>query len=112
MFDRGCPSGAPSSESPAIAGGETVSLHQLPPRKPAFDVDRRYVRDRELYQRGHVQFGFAIGDPELAVELSLPLRACQEFCRTHAVTYLTREQGDAIDFEKTKWCFDAPGQQT
>lgn len=88
-----------------------MSLHQLPPRKPAFDVERRYVRYRELDSRGYVQFDFAIGDPELAVELVLPLRAYQEFCRANAVIYLTREQGDALDFEKTKWRFGAPGQQ-
>ncbi|THD05714.1 phenol hydroxylase [Panacagrimonas perspica] len=83
----------------------------MPPRKPVFDVDRRYVRYRELDARGYVQFDFAIGDPELAVELTLPLRAYQEFCRTQAVTYLTREQAEDIDFEKSKWRFGAPGQQ-
>lgn len=88
-----------------------MSLHQLPPRKPAFDVNRRYVRYREFDERGYVQFDFAIGDPELAVELTLPLRAYQEFCRANAVIYLTREQADALDHEKTKWRFGAPGQQ-
>jgi phenol hydroxylase P0 protein len=86
-----------------------VSLHQLPTRKPAFDVDRRYVRFRELDSMGYVQFDFAIGDPELAVELTLPLAAYQAFCRAQAVTYLTREQGDALDVEKSKWRFGAPG---
>lgn len=88
-----------------------MSLHQLPPRKPTFDVDRRYVRYRELDSRGYVQFDFAIGDPELAVELTLLLRDYQDFCRANAVTYLTREQGVALDFEKSKWRFGAPGQQ-
>ena len=89
-----------------------MSLHQLPTRKPPFDVDRRYVRFRELDPKGYVQFDFAIGDPELAVELVLPLAAYQEFCRANAVIYLTREQGAALDFEKTKWRFGAPGQST
>lgn len=93
----------------AITGGETVSLHQLPPRIPVFDIARRYVRFRELDDHGYVQFDFAIGDPELSVELTLPLAAYQEFCRAQAVTYLTREQGDALDVEKTKWRFGAPG---
>ena len=88
-----------------------MSLHQLPMRRPAFDVERRYVRFRELDDKGYVQFDFSIGDPELAVELVLPLTAYQEFCRANAVTYLTREQGDALDVEKTKWRFGAPGQQ-
>lgn len=101
----------PGNATVAIAGGEAVSLHQLPPRTPTFDVDRRYVRYRELDARGYVQFDFAIGDPELAVELVLPLPAYQEFCRTQAVTYLTRAQGEVIDFEKSKWRFGAPGQE-
>lgn len=84
-------------------------LHQLPPRVPVFDVARRYVRFRELDDRGYVQFDFAIGDPGLAVELTLPLAAYKEFCRTQAVTYVTREQSDALDVEKSKWRFGAPG---
>lgn len=88
-----------------------MSLCQLPPRTRTFDVASRYVRYRERDSRGFVQFDFAIGDPELAVELTLPLAAYQEFCRTQGVIYLTREQGDALDFEKTKWRFGAPGQQ-
>lgn len=86
-----------------------MSLHQLPARVPVFDVARRYVRFRELDQRGYVQFDFAIGDPELAVELTLPLAAYREFCRVQAVTYLTRAQGDVLDVEKSKWRFGAPG---
>lgn len=89
-----------------------MSLHQLPPRRPAFDVGRRYVRYRALDERGYVQFEFAIGDPELAVELVLPLPAYQEFCRTHAVTYLVRQPGRGFDFENTTWRLDAPRQQS
>lgn len=88
-----------------------MSFQAQPPRVPAFDVARHFVRFRELDDRGYVQFDFAIGDPELAVELTLPLAAYQEFCRTQAVTYLTREQADAIDVEKMKWRFGAPGIQ-
>lgn len=88
-----------------------MSLHQLPARIPVFDVARNYVRFRELDGRGFVQFDFAIGDPELAVELTLPLASYQEFCRAREVTYLTREQGDALDAEKSKWRFGAPGLQ-
>ena len=48
-----------------------MSLNQLPQRKPAFDVTRRYVRFRELRSDGYVLFDFAIGDPETSVELML-----------------------------------------
>jgi len=77
--------------------------------KPAFDVSKHYVRFRELRDDGYVLFDFAIGDPELAVELTLPLLAYREFCRERCVVYLTREQADNIDFERSKWRFGAPG---
>ena len=86
-----------------------MSLNQLPQRKPAFDVTRRYVRFRELRSDGYVLFDFAIGDPETSVELMLRPRAYQEFCRANAVTWVTREQAEAVDHEKSKWRFGSPG---
>ena len=90
---------------------ETVSFHQLPQIKRPFDVSRYYVRFRELRDDGYVLFDFSIGDPELAVELTLPLAAYQTFCRERGVTYLTREQAETIDFERSKWQFGSPGIQ-
>lgn len=86
-----------------------MSLHQLPMPKPAFDVNRRYVRFRELRDDGYVDFTFSIGDPELGVDLSMPLGMYKEFCRMQKVTYLTRDQGETIDYEQSKWRFGAPG---
>lgn len=88
-----------------------MSLHQLPPRKPGFDVAKRYVRFRELRDDGYVSFDFAIGDPELAVELILPLPDYQAFCREQGVIYLTRDQAAALDLEQAKWRNDHPGIQ-
>jgi len=89
----------------------TVSFHQLPQARPRFDVTKHYVRFREIRDDGYVLFDFAIGDPELAVELMLPLAAYQAFCRERGVIYLTREQADTIDFERSKWQFGRPGIQ-
>ncbi len=86
-----------------------MSLHQLPPRKPAFDVAKRYVRFRELHDDGYVSFAFAIGDPELAVELILPLPDYQAFCREQRVIYLTRDKAAAFDREQAKWREGSPG---
>lgn len=85
--------------------------HQLPLAKPPFDVNRRYVRFREIRPDGFVEFDFAIGDPELSVELVMLLRDYQDFCRAQDVTYLTREQGIALDSEQSKWRYGAPGSQ-
>jgi phenol hydroxylase P0 protein len=86
-----------------------VQFHQIPPAKPAFDVERRYVRFRALRVDGYVEFDFAIGDPELSVELVMLLKDYQEFCRAQNVTYMTREQAVALDSEQMKWRYGAPG---
>jgi len=53
-----------------------------------FDPMRRYVRVLETGADGFVSFEFAIGWPDLAVELLLPVAAFEEFCATHRVTRL------------------------
>lgn len=45
----------------------------------AFDVSRRYVRVRGE-KRGWIEFEFAIGDPEIAVELLLAPDDFRAFC--------------------------------
>lgn len=65
-----------------------MSLHRRddPAGAPPFDPARRYVRLIQVRADGFVEFEFAIGDPELAVDLILPADAYREFCRdNHAV---------------------------
>ena len=52
------------------------------------DTTRRYVRVLEERADGLVAFEFAIGWPELAVELLLPAQAFAEFCATQRVQRL------------------------
>jgi phenol hydroxylase P0 protein len=56
-----------------------------------------------------VEFEFAIGDPELAVELVLTFDQFRSFCATHEVTHLTAEEGARLDWERMKWRFGQPG---
>lgn len=79
--------------------------------KPAFDVNCHYVRLRARRADGYVEFDFAIGDPALAVELTLPAAAFETFCRERRVRHLTPVQAAAIDRERAKWQFGAPGHQ-
>jgi len=60
-----------------------------PPSPPVVSVDisRRFVRITGE-RRGCVEFDFAIGWPELSVELVLPRAAFDDFCRRNAVTFL------------------------
>jgi len=52
------------------------------------DTTLRFVRVIEERADGLVAFEFAIGWPELAVELLLPAPAFAEFCATHRVQRL------------------------
>lgn len=53
-----------------------------------FDVIHKFVRIIETRTDGMVEFQFAIGEPELFVELMMPVNAFQEFCVTNQVQLL------------------------
>ena len=55
---------------------------------PVLDTRKKYVRVLEQRADGLVLFEFAIGWPELLVELLLPEPAFAEFCATHRVIRL------------------------
>jgi len=54
----------------------------------AVDTSRRFVRVTECRADGLVAFEFAIGWPELSVELLLPAAAFAEFCARNQVQRL------------------------
>lgn len=64
----------------------TLTLQpEAPAAAPPLDTTRRYVRVRGE-RRGLVEFDFAIGEPELFVELMLAPEAFAEFCQSnHAI---------------------------
>jgi phenol/toluene 2-monooxygenase (NADH) P0/A0 len=55
----------------------------------AFDPNLRFVRLRAVRSDGFVEFEFAIGEPELCVELIMPAAAYHEFCRVNGVVHLS-----------------------
>lgn len=59
--------------------------------KPKLKVDlaNKYVCVREVGADGNIRFDFAIGWPELSVELVLPQAAFDEFCRRNDVRLTT-----------------------
>jgi phenol hydroxylase P0 protein len=70
---------------------------------PAFDVERRYVRRRQVRTDRFVTFDFAIGEPDLSVELVLPQAAFAAFCDAQQVTWITEAQGAALDQARRRW---------
>ena len=68
-----------------------------------------YVRVTGTLEHRFVAFEFAIGDPELAVELAMQFHQFREFCAQHQAIHLDAEEGARLDYERLKWRFGAPG---
>ena len=68
-----------------------------------------YVRVTGTLDERFVAFEFAIGEPDMAVELVMQFEQFREFCDTHEVTHLTAGEGARLDFERMKWRYGAPG---
>lgn len=75
-----------------------TSTANLAADKSSVDVHRKYVR--VLPQQGSradiVRFEFAIGWPDLSVELALPKASFEEFCALHSVEMLPEAEPDAL----------------
>jgi phenol hydroxylase P0 protein len=67
------------------------------------DTLPRFVRVREITENNLVEFDFAIGEPDLFVELVLPKPAFDEFCIKQNVQMMTQEQCRMVDQEMEKW---------
>lgn len=82
-------------------------MNRLPataPTAPApLDTRRRFARLRRERANGLVEFDFAIGEPELFVELILARAAFDEFCANQQVEMLapapTSEAAEASDWD-------------
>lgn len=70
---------------------KTLTLPQAPttPAERICDVTLKYVRIRQVRADGLVCFEFAIGWPELFVDLMLPRAAFDDFCLRQKVQLLT-----------------------
>jgi len=53
---------------------------------PNFNPDLKFVRIIEKHANGLVEFEFAVGEPELFVELLMAQAQFDEFCVMHGVT--------------------------
>ncbi|MEM5327725.1 phenol hydroxylase subunit [Paraburkholderia sp. JHI2823] len=68
-------------KQPASAQADTDSI----------DTTRKFVRVTGINPRGFVEFEFAVGIPELCVELMLPRDAFEEFCIAQNAVRLAAE---------------------
>jgi len=60
-----------------------------------FDPARRFVRIMKESDTGMVEFAFAIGEPDISVELILPRPAFDEFCQAQQPEFLPPRTGAA-----------------
>ena len=56
--------------------------------EPRFNPAEKFVKVTELRSDGFVEFEFAIGEPELFVDLILPAAMFDEFCQVNRVIFL------------------------
>lgn len=64
-----------------------------------FNITQKFVRIIETRVDGMVEFEFAIGEPELFVELMMPSAAFTEFCVANAVTILPHKTESQNDWD-------------
>lgn len=62
-----------------------------------FDVTRKFVRVMRTLPNGLIEFEFAIGEPDVAVELMMPKEAFEEFCASNQVELLSATKSSPID---------------
>lgn len=74
-----------------------------PAAAAGFDLRRRFVRVTGTRPNGFVEFEFAIGEPELFVEMILGKDAFEEFCTANAVTMLDPDQSTVVGGADGDW---------
>lgn len=79
-------------------------------QKPdSFQQLQKYIRVRSEPGAKFVEFDFAIGDPNLFVELVMPPGAFEHFCKANRVVEMSAEQQASVDAEMDKWRY---GEET
>ena len=93
-----------ASDEPVPLNRSTDSIESEAAGKRAeFDPKQSYVRVRQIRPDGFVEFDFAIGDPELYIELILPKSGFEEFCQNNAVHFLDEWEAAHIDEDRHAW---------
>jgi len=72
-------------------------------QEKGFDVGRRYVREIERRPDGLVEFEFAIGEPDLFVEMLLPFEHYAAFCNAQGAVVLAPRETDGEGAAADDW---------
>jgi len=77
-----------SSENKGTALPRNPDSQPIAAQGRQFDTTRMYVRVRGFRSNGFVEFDFAIGEPEMFVEMILGAAAFDDFCACNGVQFL------------------------
>ncbi len=69
----------------------------------------KFVHITNQTKKGLIEFDFSIGVPTMYVELALPIRQFEEFCKSNGVKYLTKQQLIDVENDKCKWKYGVIG---
>lgn len=75
------------------------------------DISKHYVRIRG-YRKKFVEFDFAIGSPDLAMEMIMPKAIFNDFCDHYQVIMIGQEESDALDAERAEWRYGTIDAET
>lgn len=65
---------------------KTLGMHKpTPSSDKRWDLQRRFIRIVHEHDNGMVEFEFAVGEPELFVEMVMPRAEFEDFCAMHQV---------------------------
>jgi len=64
---------------------------------------KHFVHITNEKRAGIVEFNFSINDPELYLEMILPTKAFEEFCKMNDVTFLSPDEVKAVEKQQIKW---------
>lgn len=67
------------------------------------DPNKKFVRVCELRRDGFVEFEFAIGEPELFVEMIMPASVFDDFCAMNKVVFLDESSRIQVGAEDWQW---------
>lgn len=79
--------------------------------KNSLEQFKRYVRVRSEPDARFVEFDFAIGSPDMFIELVLPREAFDIFCRHNQVEHMNADMAAVVDADMVKWRFGEAGQR-
>lgn len=94
----------------ALASNQPGTGRDERPRD-SFDQLTRFVRVRSEPDARFVEFDFAIGHPELFVELVLPQAAFATFCQCQRVVQMDAAMCQAVDEDAAKWRYGDVGRR-